>query len=328
MKLAIATIALLALFSEIKSEHVDPNVQAGSTLFDLRKSDMELRTRDDVNTMYVDTNDIDLSAKKARNVFKELRNIDQVDGARNMRMKYILHTDANRDVGSNRFLEEWSMEPKENNMFSVVARLRMLDLNDTTNSQGFQETIVKFDCKHHLAQKLHICIPEKCSFEGLVKPTDPVQKCVANYRESQMVLSVVNESTDTQVPKTVGDEVQLLMIKCMQKQIETLTVRGDTICYYEGFKPENMVTYKEMKESILANNDWVETDTAGTFSRTTVIKEWEIDTLIDTSVPELVEEEIRVIHEINPDEIPQIHDQLNFTDLDMSKGTRVSQSTP
>ena len=117
--------------------------------------------------------------------------------------------------------------------------------------------------------------------------------------------------------------MQNLMVKCIEKQIETLTVRGDTICYYEGFKPENMVTYEEMRSSILANGDWVETDTAGSFTRTTVIKEWEIDARIDTSIPALVEEQIRVIKDVSPEEIAQIQDQLNLTDIDMSQGTPV-----
>lgn len=292
---------------------------------DLRNNDIDLRTRDDVETSYSNSNNIDMSAGAASNMFKIMKKMDETEGPRNMRMKYILHTDVERDAGSNRFLEEWTMEVKENEFYTLTARLRMLDVNNLNLENGYQETLIVFDCKVYYNQDIYLCIPDKCTFDGLVAPTTPVQRCVNNYRQSQMVLTTITESTNTQKPELVGQETQRLIVECIQRQIETLVVHGDTICYYEGFKPENIVTYDQMRAKILANDDWVETENAGSFTRTTVVKEWEINSLIDTSKPELVEEEIKILKNVNPDELLKIQDQLNLTDLDMNQGNNDDQ---
>ena len=323
-------LILLALppmvWSSIVSVKEDPNVREGKTLFDLRDVDKSLREREDVETHYSTSNIIDLSAKNASVKFKEILLAMNIDGERNLNMRYDLHTNLDRDEGSNRFLVEWSLENNNDGTYTLRVRLRVLDLNNTQLENGVQESVLNYTCKYFEIVNEHVCVPEKCNFDEIKPPTDPVKKCVNNYRESQMVLSVVNESTSTQQPKVLGEQTQQLIVYCMQKQIETLVIHGETVCYFEGFKPENMVTYEEMRNSIMANGDWVETETAGTFQRSTVIKEWVIDSLIDTSVPELISEHQDLLTNVDPDTIQSIYDQLDYTDIDMTKGTTVEAS--
>jgi hypothetical protein len=308
----------------------DPNVnQDESYLFDLRNMDTKLREHSDdmITTVYSTSNNIDVSAKKAVEIFKELSLIEQVERVEyNMRMKYILHTNVERDAGSNRLLEEWAMESGPQGVKNLVVRLRMLDLNQTQIEEQVHETMVRYHCKHWADVDEYFCLPDLCDFSVVKPPKDPVKVCVNNYRQSQMTLNVVNEATNTQEPRIVGEEIQLLIVHCIQTQIETVKIYGENVCYYEGFKPENMLTYEEMKASIIANKDWVETEEAGTFQRTTVIKEWQIDTQIDTSVPKMTKEQIQILQQNDPDALLKIEDQLGSVELDMSKGTTVEFS--
>lgn len=327
MLLTTLITILLAYQSSCAIVSVDPNVLNGQTIFDQRNLDTKLGSRDDIETVYSTSNNIDLSANKATMMFKELRQIEHVEGAElNMRVKYILHTNVEREIGSNRLLEEWAMEHNSDGVDNLWVRLRVLDLNQTQLEDQVTEQMVGYHCKHWEDVDTYFCLPNRCDFDVVKPPKDPVKVCVNNYRQSQMTLNVVNEATNTQEPISAGEEIQNLIVHCIQTQIETLTIYGENVCYYEGFKPENLVSYEEMRQNILANEDWVETDSSGTFQRTTIVKEWVIDSTIDTSKPAITENQIQIIQENDPEALLDIMEQLGNVELDMTQGETVEIS--
>lgn len=328
MKITVFTLLTLSLaLATTKSTSADPNVREGKTLFDLRKIDKELRDHPDFETSYSTDNSIDISSEKAARVFKELKMIEQTEGhVLDMRMKYILHTDEQRDAGMNRVLEEWGLKHGSDGLFDLTVRLRVLDLNNLQLEGGVQESTISYHCKEWSDMDVHVCIPSKCDFHGIEQPTDPVKVCVTNYRQSQIMLNVVNEATNTQQPVKVGEETQLLIVHCIQTHIETITIYGDNICYYKGYEPQNIVSYEEMHNKIVANGDWVETEKAGSYQRSTVVKEWQVDSLIDLSVPDLIGEKINTIREYDPAGLESIQEQLQLLDIDMEKGTTYEAS--
>jgi len=332
MKISVFGIMLMTLAhsfnGSITRVENDPNVLDGSHLLDLRDVDRSLMTRDDMVADVTESNRIDLTPSAASRMFRTLHSMDVVDGERNMRMKYILHQNIGSDQGSNRFLEEWSMVNNNDGFYSVVVRMRMLDLNNLSDDDGITESMLTFTCKHYSEQDVYVCLPDKCDFHGVVPPATPVQICVNNYRQSQILLDTVKTATSTQEPQALGDDTQNLIVLCMEKYIETITVQGENICYYEGFKPENMVTYDQLKANILASGEWVETENAGSFQRTTVIKEWEVVSRIDTSVPVLEEQHTNTLKDIDPATLATIQQQLSMDELNMDTAIQIATSNP
>jgi hypothetical protein len=332
MKISVFGIMLMTLAhsfnGSITRVENDPNVLEGSYLMDNRDVNKSLMTRNDIEPVVTESNRIDLSPSAASNMFRQLHSMNVVEGERNMRMKYILHQNIGNDQGSNRFLEEWSMVNNNDGFYSVVVRMRMLDLNNLSDDDGITESMLSFTCKHYSEQDVYVCLPDKCDFHGVVPPATPVQICVNNYRQSQILLDTVKTATSTQEPKTLGDDTQLLIVLCMEKYIETITVQGENICYYEGFKPENMVTYEQLKENITKSGEWVETEKAGSFQRTTIVKEWEVVSKIDTSVPILKEQHTTVLRDVDPATLATIQEQLNAKELNMDTAIKIATSNP
>ena len=316
--LTCITILLLSNLTLSSITHVDPNVKEGTYVIDKRDVNKPLIEYENVKTTVTTSNEIDLTPAAASRMFREMHSMNELEGERDMRMRYILHENVGTEVAHNRFLEEWSMRNNNDGFYTVQIRMRMLDLGNIQDEDGIQEEILKFTCKHYPDQDVYVCIPDKCNFVGVVPPATPVQICVNNYRQSQMLLDTVKTSTSTQEPTIVGEQTQELIVRCMEQYIETITVQGEHVCYYEGFKPENMVSYEELKEKIMASGEWQETDKVGSFQRTTVTKEWEVVSTIDTSIPELVEKYTDVKKDISPEELETIYDQLGSTELNMN----------
>ena len=311
------TILLLSNLTLSSITRVDPNVKEGTYLVDKRDVNKPLIEYENVKTTVTSSKEIDLTPAAASAMFREMHSTDVLEGERDMRMRYILHENVGTDVAHNRFLEEWSMRNNNNGFYKVQVRMRMLDLGNLELEDGIQEQILAFTCKHYPEQDVYVCIPDKCDFKGLIPPATPVQICVNNYRQSQMLLDTVKTSTSTQEPTIVGEQTQDLIVRCMEEYIETITVQGEHVCYYEGFKPENMVSYDDLKKKIMASGEWQETDKVGSFQRTTVIKEWEVVSTIDTSIPALVEKYTDVKKDISAEELETIYEEFGTTELKM-----------
>lgn len=325
----------LVLFTALALTHsalasvsrVDPNVTGGSYLADRRDVNKSLIQREDVETDVTTSSYIDLSPAAASAKFREMMAMEALEGERNIRMKYVMHNNIGDDPGSNRLLESWAMTNLDNGLHSLTVVLRMLDLNNLELKNGIKENVFEFTCKYYKAQDICICKPEKCDFMNVKPPTDPVQICVNNYRQSQMVLDTVNVASQTQKPDVVGEELQNLIVLCMEQKIETLTIHGESICYYKGFEPENIVTYEDIKGKITSEPGWAETDVAGTFQRTTTIKEWEIVSKIDTSIPKLIEENTEVLKNVDSATLENILQQVKSTEIDLTKATVIEASS-
>ena len=320
-------IAFALVHSSLASIVKEPNVTGGSYLLDQRDINKKLMERDDVETDVTTSAYIDLSPAAAAKHFRQLLAMNQLEGERNIRLKYIMHTDIGQDAGSNRLLEEWGLTNMDNGLYNIQVRLRMLDLNNLDLENGIKENVFEFTCKMYKVQDVAICKPEKCDFMNVTPPTDPVQICVNNYRQSQMVLDTVRVASHTQKPETAGEELQNLIVLCMEHHIETLTIHGESICYYKGFEPENIVTYEDIRSKITSEPGWIETEKAGTFERTTTIKEWEIVSKIDTSIPALLEENTEVLKNIDPKTLSDIMEQVKSTEIDLSKAVVLEASS-
>ena len=328
------TLSIVVILTLLRSglsaiTKADPNLSGKSYLIDQRDVNRSLLTREDVESDVASNQGyIDLSPAAAARRFRELMGMNQLEGERNMRMKYVLHNNVGQDAGSNRLLEEWALINENNGLYRIIVLLRMLDLNNTRLENGIKENVFEYTCKYYKPQDIAICKPEKCDFMNVTPPTDPVQICVNNYHQSQMVLDTVRVSSQTQKPQNVGEELQNLIVHCIEQHIENLTVHGETICYYKGFEPENIVSFKDMRKKILAEPGWMETDEAGTFRRTTTVKEWEIVSHIDTSIPALLKENSKVLKNLDPATLTNILDQVDSAAVDKSGAIVLEAGTP
>lgn len=99
----------------------------------------------------------------------------------------------------------------------------------------FSQT-VGYKCKNIEIDDGHfefICVPQKCSLEEY-EVVNPKKICEENYHMSQDTIRLIDLETN------VTNDERLALIECITNSIEQKTVEMEEICYFAGFKPENL----------------------------------------------------------------------------------------
>lgn len=222
-------------------------------------------------------NNVDISTKRASVMFQMLEN----KMAELQNPSHLSHFVMNEIEGNEngQLLEEWRIgtDTLGHKIYEVI--IKTLNINAENPEDRVHQQLVLFQCKFFEYYEEMICVPEHCDLTPFINTPTPGVVCAKNYRYSQELITTLYESSHTTDREDVGAGIYDLSLECMKKKIETLPVRGEEICYYEGFEPENITPLSEMEANLFADG-WVRLED-GTYQRESVVESKNTDVRVD-----------------------------------------------
>lgn len=132
----------------------------------------------------------------------------------------------------------------------------------------FQQTL-EYKCRYFTLEDDHqifICVPKNCELQEYVIDT-PQKKCEQNYHYSQDSMQLIY------LEPNVTENEKRAIIECITKGVEPATITMDEVCYYVGFKPENLdLVGKDKVEQQLAEKGYVWNEQNKRYEREVLVK--------------------------------------------------------
>lgn len=225
---------------------------------------------------------VDVSTTKASDKFQALMHIIE-ETQRPSADAFDLHTIPDKLNGQ--ILIHWKIRVNNNGEYTYKVILRTTDVNNKENP--VHKDVYKYHCKHYAYVDQFLCVSAKCEVTPFSPTPPPAIRCAMNYRFSQQVITTVYESTHESTTSNPNEDVYVQILQCMKEKVERLPPRGEEICFYIGFEPENIVSIEEM-HSKLIEDGWKKTQD-NTYERRTVVEERKAVGIIDQNEMTLVD---------------------------------------
>ena len=268
MNKLLLSFAILTLSITAQDASVTQDLR---TEVDLTKS---VGALDEIQVIYhtEDNNVVDISTKRASDILGRM--MTEI-GGRSSLTHYVLNKI--EGVENGQLIEKWRIanDLMGKRIYEVI--IQTTNINDLENP--VHQQVVKYQCIHYEYAERTLCIHDGCSLDPFVPNPTPGVICAKNYRYSQELIAVVYESTHNSENTNLGEGVYDITLECMKNKIETMPIKGEEVCYYEGFKPLNITPISEIREK-LEGEGWTELKD-GTFERKSTIETKTADVKVD-----------------------------------------------
>ena len=236
---------------------------------DLRPSPIDLSNGVEVHET-INSGEVDVGAKRAAEMFTHLHDLmENGDGQQIHLEHFVLNVNPDTEDVNNKLLEKWRIGMNDDNTRNYSVTIKTTNVYDEENP-SYSQTIL-YQCKFEDIVEHMVCIPDKCDLESFNATPTPGIVCAHNYRMSQRLLTTVFESSHKTDQTDMGEGIYESTIDCMKRKVETMSIGSTVECYYKGFEPNNIVSYEDMKRSLL-DDGWKRLED-GTFRRETVVDE-------------------------------------------------------
>lgn len=204
----------------------------------------------------ISNNHIDISAVAVTPIFQELFSQFQTNGGTSVFKNVLYETSAQMN---NQMLVTY--EVNKLNQFRVT--LRTTNDNAAEEKDRVHTQDVFFNCKVLNVVKEFLCVPSNCDLTKFEPVPTPATECEDHYQQSQDFINFVFE-TSKDVSPTQD------FIECVREKVEIIEPNPLTMCFYVGFRPENIVPL-EVYETKLSERGFVK-NAEGVWERR--LEEW------------------------------------------------------
>lgn len=189
--------------------------------------------------MIIENNHIDLSAPAVTAVFQSLNEeylkVKPAPVSRN----YVYMTSAEMN---NQMLVTYKITSERR--FVVI--LKTSNDNAEKKEDRVHKQRLVFKCKMLNVVKEFMCMPANCDLSNFEPIDTPGTDCDDHYNESQDLIEYTFE-TVKEISPTED------FIKCVKERMEIVTPNPKTMCFYVGFRPNNIVPLSTYEEKFLEN---------------------------------------------------------------------------
>lgn len=216
----------------------------------------------------INSNKIDITAETVTPIFRDM--LDEHKETGNMIEKNVFYK-IDKQINNNTLVQyRVYKNPKGRVIYKVIIH----STNDNAANPKKRKHIqrMRFKCKNMRFIKTFMCIPAHCKLRNYEPEPTPAMKCEDSYNRSQALVTEAFE---------VMKDVKKLkaMIDCINKKVQVMALNKKSVCYYAGFRPNNIVSLEELSLK-LKRQGWKK-QKDGTFKRVVSVDQRSADVRVN-----------------------------------------------
>lgn len=204
---------------------------------DLRRKRTFRRHRVLASDKKSNTNKIDLSSQTVTPIFESL-NTEYLLTAPAPKYRNFLYT-TTAEV-NNEMLITYRID--RNHKFVII--IRTTNHNSTNPDEEIHRQRLVFNCKTLDVVDEFLCMPKKCDLSNFEPIKTPAVECEDHYKESQVLIEYTMDSV-----KNVSQTEDF--IECVREHFEVVVPNPKSMCYFVGFRPDNIVPLEDLEQKLL-----------------------------------------------------------------------------